>query len=362
VKAKYLTKRQIRRKAVSITAVAAAVAAAAAIATAGVATTASADPSHLPPQSAVVGVGNDATEVLFDQLSRVYNEEHASGTSLSSWWATGSPTIDPKAGCQPIDRPNGSSPGVLALLGRQVLPDGTPCVDFARSLSPRTPGAPSTLVWTPFALDAIGWAANADSNAPKSLTTADLRSIIECTATRWDQVGGTSHDTIQVYLPAQGPGILTLLQHMAGVDSIGSCVGYAQQDEGNIPGVEGNPNALVFYSVGKYISQAFDGIADVHGDLVLGDVDGTSPMVFNRSSRRMEINLGQVPGAPAYSPDFLLDEWLVLAENSDGTINPQLASMFLGGDSWICANPRARRAIQYYGFQLLPPGQCGQPS
>jgi ABC-type phosphate transport system substrate-binding protein len=358
VKSKRPPRRHIRRTAISI--VAAAVAAAAA--TAGVATTASADPSHVPPQSSVVGVGNDATEVLFDQLGRIYDEEHARGTRLSSWWATGSPTIVPKAGCQPIDRPNGSSPGVLALLSRQVLPDGTPCIDFARSLSPRTPGAPSTVVWTPFALDAIGWATNANSNAPKSLTTADLRSIIECTATRWDQVGGTSDDTIQVYLPAQGPGILTLLQHMAGVSSIGSCVGYAQQDEGNISGVEGNPNVMVFYSVGKYISQAYDGIEDVHGDLVLGDVDGTSPVVFDRFSGRREINLGQVPGTPAYASDFLLDEWMVLAKGSDGTLDPRLASMFLGGDSWICTNPRARRAIQHYGFQLLPAGQCGQPS
>jgi hypothetical protein len=257
---------------------------------------------------------------LFDQLARIYDTEHAPGNGLDSWWATGSSTIVPKAGCQPIERPNGSSPGVEALLDRQVLPDGTPCVDFARSLSPRTPGAPSTLVWTPFALDAIAWATNANSNAPRSLTTADLKSIIECTATRWNQVGGTSDAPIQVYLPAQGPGILTLLQHMAGVTQIGSCVGYAQQDEGNIPGVAGNPNALVFYSVGKYIAQAFHGIADVHGDLVLGEVDGTSPVVFDPSTHRMEINVGQVPGVAAYTSAFLLDEWLVLAKSSDGRV------------------------------------------
>lgn len=358
MKAKRPPGKQIRRKAISVMAAVAAAAAA----TAGVATTASADPWHLPAETSVVGVGNDATEVLFDRLGTIYNLEHGPSSGLYSYWATGSSAIVPKAGCRTMTRPNGSSPGVLALLGRQVLPDGTPCVDFARSLSPRTPGAPSTVVWTPFALDAIGWAANADSNAPKSLTTADLRSIIECTATRWDQVGGTSHDTIQVYLPAQGPGILTLLQHIAGVTQIGSCVGYAQQDMGDIPGVEGNPNAMVFYSVGKYISQVFDGIADVHGDLVLGQIEGASPLVFNPSSRRMEINLGQVPGVTAYSPDFLLPEWLVLEKNSDGAVNPQISSMFLGSGSWICTDPLARHAIQRFGFQLLPPGQCGQPS
>jgi hypothetical protein len=329
---------------------------------AGAATSASADPAHLPAEPSVVGVGNDATEVLFDQLGNIYNMEHPAGHGLYSWWATGSAAIVPKAGCQPIQRPNGSSPGVLALLNRQTLPDGTPCVDFARSLSPRTPNAPSTVVWSPFALDAIAWAANSGSNAPLSLTTADIKAIIECTATRWDQVGGTSHDTIQAYLPAQGPGILTLLHHMAGVDHIGACVGYTQQDQGTSPEIAGNPDALVFYSVGKYIAQAFEGLADAHGDLVLGEVNGLSPVVFDPLSHRMEINVGQVPGVTAYPSVLLLPEWVVLAPGSGGTISPQLAQLFLGSDSWICANPLARRVIQDYGFLLLPPGQCGQPS
>jgi ABC-type phosphate transport system substrate-binding protein len=346
------------RKAISIAMTATAITAL----TAGIATRASADPTHLPPESSVVGVGNDATEVLFDQLARIYDQEHAPGHGVYSYWATGSSTITPKAGCQPIQRPNGSSPGVLALVNRQVLPDGTPCVDFARSLSPRTPNAPSSLVWTPFALDAIAWATNAGSNAPRSLTTDDLRAIIECTATRWDQIGGTSDDPIQIYLPAQGPGILTLLNHMAGVTSIGSCVGYTQQDQGIDPEIADNPNALVFYTVGKYIAQAYEGIADVHGDLALGEVNGVSPVVFNPSGGRMEINVGQVPGVSAYSSDFLLPEWVVLAPDSDGTINPQLSRMFIGSDSWICANPRAQEAIKDYGYLPLPQGQCGQPS
>jgi ABC-type phosphate transport system substrate-binding protein len=328
----------------------------------GIASPAGADPRNLPRQASVVGVGNDATEVLFDQLGRLYDTEHPAGHALDSWWATGSATITPKAGCQPIDRPNGSSPGVLALLSRQTLPGGTPCVDFARSLSPRTPGAPSTLVWAPFAQDAIAWAANAGGNAPSTLTTADLRAIIECTATRWDQVGGTSHDPIQVYLPAQGPGILTLLNQMAGVTQIGSCVGYTQQDQGTSTEIAHNPDALVFYSVGKYIAQAYEHSADVHGDLVLGQVDGLSPVVFNRLARRMQINVGQVRSLAAYPAALLLPEWVVLEENSDGKVSPQLARLFLGSTSWICANPRARRAIQDYGFLLLPPGECGHPS
>jgi ABC-type phosphate transport system substrate-binding protein len=217
-------------------------------------------------------------------------------------------------------------------------------------------------VWVPFALDAIGWAANAGSNAPGSLTTADLKAIIECTATRWDQVGGTSDDTIQVSLPAQGPGMLTLLHHMAGVDQIGSCVGYQQQDQGTSPAIAGNPDALVFYSVGKYIAQAYDRIADAHGDLALGEINGLPPVVRNPVTGKMQINVGQVPGLEAYPPAFLLPEWVVLAENSDGTVSPRLSKLFLGSDSWICSDRHAQRAIQHYGFLLLPPGECGQPS
>jgi ABC-type phosphate transport system substrate-binding protein len=330
--------------------------------TSGIVASASADPRYTPPGPALVGVGNDATETLFDNLSRIYNDEKPPGHGMYSWWATGSSPIVPKEGCQPIDRPNGSSPGVHALDTRQVLPNGVPCIDFARSLSPRTPNAPATDVWVPFALDAIGWAANAGSNAPASLAAADLKAIIECTATRWDQVGGTSDDTIQVSLPAQGPGILTLLHHMAGVDQIGSCVGYQQQDQGTSPAIAGNPDALVFYSVGKYIAQADDGIADVHGDLVLGKVDGLSPVVRNPVTGRMQVNAGQVPGTAPYSQAFLLPEWVVLAKSPDGTVSPQLSQLFLGGGSWICSDPRAQRAIQNYGFLPLPPGQCGQPS
>jgi ABC-type phosphate transport system substrate-binding protein len=330
--------------------------------TAGITSSAAADPPRTPPEPSLVGVGNDATETLFDQLSRIYDAEKPRGHGLYSWWATGSATIAPKAGCQPVDRPNGSSPGVQALSTREVLPSGVPCIDFARSLSPRTPVAPSTDVWVPFALDAIGWAANAGSNAPGSLTTADLKAIIECTATRWDQVGGTSDDTIQVSLPAQGPGMLTLLHHMAGVDQIGPCVGYQQQDQGTSPAIAGNPDALVFYSVGKYIAQAYDGIADAHGDLALGEINGLPPVVRNPVTGKTQINVGQVPGTEAYPSAFLLPEWVVLAESSGGTLSPRLSQLFLGSDSWICSDPHAQRAIQHYGFLLLPRGECGQPS
>ncbi len=58
-----------------------------------------------------------------------------------------------------------------------------------------------------FAKDAITWAARSaakgGTNAPASLTTAQLKAIFSCTATNWAQVGG-KNGAIKVYLPQAG--------------------------------------------------------------------------------------------------------------------------------------------------------------
>src|SRR5215469_7425024 len=141
-----------------------AVAAAVAILTTGVA---SADPTGVttPPRNSVIGVGGDITEGLFDNLSTDFNTQHPSvfAHHLYSWdhiAADGSDgTITTKAGCTPITRPNGSSAGIAALEARQVLPGGTPCIDFARATRPRLSGDPSNIVFLPFARDGVTWVA-----------------------------------------------------------------------------------------------------------------------------------------------------------------------------------------------------------
>lgn len=310
---------------------------------------------------AIIGVGNDTTETLFERLGALYNEHH-DDTPLGSWRATGPSPITPKAGCDPITRPNGSSPGIAALANRQVLPNGRPCLDFTRSLSPRTPGAPANSVYLPFALDAITYAHNETSNVPPALTIDQLRAIIECRATQWDQVGGNSAETIQPFLPEVGPGLLALLHHMGGITQIGPCVRTVQQDQGTDPSLVGNPNALVFYAVGKYIGQTVYGHSDEHGDLVLGNVNGIPPTVFDPATRRIEINAGQVPGSPGMPQSFLITEWVVVLRDAQDTIPRPLSRLFVGAHSWLCSNPAARRAIADYGFLPVASTTCGQPS
>ncbi|GAB3909827.1 hypothetical protein GCM10029964_112220 [Kibdelosporangium lantanae] len=296
----------------------------------------------------IVGLGSDTTETLFDAFAAHYR-----GDPLVSHWATGSPTISLKPGCAPIERPNGSSPGIVALATRQTAANGTPCVDFARSVAPRSPGAPADTVFYPVADDGLDWAANATTNAPADLTSQQIADILECDVTTWDQVGGTSHDTIEPYLPERGPGLTNLLHMLVGLDHLGPCVGITQQDSGITPEIEDNPNALAFYSIGKFIGQAYHGIADVHGDLRLGRLNGLRPTVFNPATGRIEVNYGQVTGVPGIPAPFRIHEWVVFRKAADGTVPADYTRLV----AWICAD---RRDVQNHGFLVSP--ECGVAS
>jgi hypothetical protein len=109
---------------------------------------AQADPAAgtIPGPSAIVGVGGEPSQGLFDQLAADYGHRRA---PLYSWDETGASPIAPKQGCTPIERPAGSSSGITALIGRQVLPGGRPCIDFARSERGRQPQDPAGLVFLP---------------------------------------------------------------------------------------------------------------------------------------------------------------------------------------------------------------------
>lgn len=318
-----------------------------------------ADPPALPPPNAVVGVGSDTTEGLFDQLSVDYNKNAHHPAPLYSWWSTGSPSIRTKVGCRPMDRPNGSSPGIAALKARQFRPDGRPCIDFARSLAPRGPGDPPSLVYVPFARDALAWAANAKTNAPSSLSPSQLKDILECTATTWDQVGGESTDTIQPFLPVTGPGLAGFLYRLAGIIHVGPCVRQTQQDQGTAGPIADNPNALVFYSVAKYLSQTEYHHNDVHGTLHLGRIGGLSPTVLRPDNGRIEINIGQVHGVPPFPAIFGIDEYIVVPVGANGSLPNGITQLFVGPRSWLCSNQMAQHDLVQYGFLALPAEQCG---
>lgn len=313
---------------------------------------------------AVVGLGSDTTETVFDQFAVDYNRQAETWNRpdrVASFWATGSSMVTTKPGCAAVARPDGSSPGIAALLRRQVRADGVACIDFVRSVASRPPGMPPDLVFLPIAADAVTYAVNAVSNAPLSLSLPQLAAILECKATRWNQVGGNSADTIEPFLPENGPGLTLMLHKWAGLDHIGRCVGISQQDEGLDPRIRGNRNALTFYLIGKYIAQAVYHHADVHGDLVLGHPDGIAPTVRNPIDGRTEINYGQVPGEVGLPARLHNEEYVVLRAGPGGTIDPALRRLFVGPLSWACLSPQSRADLADYGYLPLPPLECGRP-
>jgi hypothetical protein len=312
-----------------------------------------------------VGVGGDITEDLFNQLSLDYNPPSRGAhpaSKLFSIDSVGSPSVRTKAGCRRIARPDGSSAGITALEGREILPTGQPCIDFARATRPVLPGDAPNLRTVPIVLDAVDWVANAGGNAPASLTQDQLAAIYECHATTWDQVGGTSTARIEPMLPAVGPGISAFLTLAFGITfaDLGPCVFQGvQQDDGTDPRIAGNPNALVFYSVGKYLGQAVYHHNDKHGALRLGRIAGRSPAVFNTSSNRVEINIGQVGGVPPLPTAFVIEQFVAYLADGGGNPPAGVRTLFVGADSWLCTSSRARATIADYGFLPLPPGLCG---
>ena len=175
-----------------------------------------------PRDTDVVSAGANTTQYLFDQFAHDYNSAHKGGDPLWYGWdatnpttgATGDP-ITTKAFCATIPRPNGSSAGIAAL-DTNAQPSGNAtnyCIDFARSSRGREatdpPYAPGGLAFVALAGDAVTWAARSatagGTDAPASLTPAQLLAIYECTDTNWDQVGG-KNAPIEAFLPQTSSG------------------------------------------------------------------------------------------------------------------------------------------------------------
>jgi ABC-type phosphate transport system substrate-binding protein len=240
----------------------------------------------VPRDTDAVSVGANTTEFLFDQLSNEYNGAHSGGDPLwYSWDATNPVTgaigdqIVTKAGCTSIARPDGTGQGISALEANAEPSGDTSnyCVDFARASAGRTSSEPACatggICFVALAGDAVTWAtrdtASGGSDAPASLTQAQLAAIYECTDTNWDQVGG-QNAPIQAYLPITSAGTRTfwLLALGGGSTPItpGSCVSdlATQQDPGGTleenegyNSVFNSPESIFIYSVGDYISQAY---------------------------------------------------------------------------------------------------------
>ena len=275
--------------------------------------------SAAPPETAAVSVGSDTDESLFDQFSGDYNAtlKSASAAQQYNWDATNPVTgaegdsIATKSGCSAIARPDGSSAGITAFDANAKTSDGKDfCIDFARSARGRSSSdpafGPGGIAFVTLADDAISYATQTTTDAPANLTTAQLAAIYNCTDTNWSQVGGKSA-AIQAFLPQTGSGIRTSFLTAIGVSSPGSCVNSSVQQNQGVDPLLKTPEAIVPYSVAKFIAQKFHSAAclnssctpngsgvvcvptaglnqfgcNEHGTLKVNSVNGTAPTTGN---------------------------------------------------------------------------------
>lgn len=327
-----------------------ALAAAATLAVAAVATVsgpALADPPSgtTPSQVDLVGVGSDTTQGVMNHVADAYNAEAWGGlTHLYGFNATGAATITPKSGCAEMPRPSGSSAGISALVADGSTP---PCIDYARSSrAKKTDGSEDGLAFFALGRDGVTWVKQAASNAPASLTKAQLAGIYNCQLTTWNQVGGTSTNVIKPYLPPSGSGTRSFWLSSIGVPSPGACVTQGVP-ENNGAALPNDPDVIAPYSIANYVAQAHKGLDDVHGATVPGQIGGLAPIAGSGSSAAL--NAG-------FDPAFLRTVYNV-AKKSPLGVAPHLMAVF-GSSGYICSN---QQLVSDYGFGELG-ADCGAVS
>jgi hypothetical protein len=192
----------------------------------------------------------------------------------------------------------------------------------------------------PAALNGLTYAVNSTTNVPRALGTADLRQIYQCNPT---YVGTGPNYALHPLLPAEGSSIRSAWETAMGVTD-------AQVTSGKLPCISDtaagaavgdndgrvliDPNALVPYSISAYGKELTQQIEDLHGESVLGSVDGILPQAFNPAAKVTREIYNVVPTSL----------WSTAPYNA----------VFFGSGSLICGQTSL---ITGYGFAPAP--DCG---
>ena len=296
-----------------------------------------ADPSGTPTFRDLAGTGSDTTQGVMNALSQVIT---IGGVKvIGSYDAATAPgqTISTKStpACTNITRPSGSGAGVDALVAS--IQAGNGCLQFARSSANDASTRPGTnLTYIPFAVDALAYATRTGTSVPKSLTIAQLQQVYNC------QIA-----SIQPMLPQFGSGtrkfFLTSLGFTDAADFTSqtghTCI--KQVDANGNPLLENTGNLLTAanqiepYAISQYIAQASREEPDVHGNTVLGEIDGKLPLLLNPASTMVRDVYNVVP-------------------NSQIGAGTETNQVFVGSTSLVCTNAAT---IQRLGFGTNP--NCG---
>ena len=363
-----------------------------------------ADPPARPAEFDAVGGGSQFTEYLFDQFSHDYNHAHtahdASHPHLYSFDAANPATgainekIKPKFGCPLIVRPVNSSTAILeAGVAPQTRDKKYYCFSYAGSARPRDGSdpafAPGGIAFVALAGNAVTWATQTTTDAPKTLTPQQLIKIFTCQDTNWRQVGG-KNAPIKPVMPAPAaagsPDLLNFFTSALGNLTPGPCVNDDNdtlvENEGVNPVLD-SPEAIVPYSVANYIAQKFHSAScsktgcqpndapqctpsgsqnlfgcDTHGTLKLNSIDGVAPTVGTGASTAInqkfpstfDMTMFEVVPYDASTTDHIPGP----EASVRGGINLE---QFFAANGWACKNSQAIKDLKDYGF--VPLGTCG---
>jgi len=381
--------RQLRKLAAGI-AVAAAVAVTASAVPALADPTTSAGKPVVPGTIDIVSVGANTDENLFNALSGAWDktisakQHSAAHPYIYSWNATVPGSTSPakvtikqvKKGCAAITRPNGSGAGLTALDESQKIDKTVYCVDFARSSSGRSATSPAPKVggvgYVALATDAVTWAVRDTgatktvpaSYAPKTLTTADLKGIFDCSIRNWSKVGG-ANEPIKAYLPQSGSGTLSFWLKKLGLTAPGSCAPEILEENQGLSPQFNSPNAIFIYSVADWVAQKYHSPlagkkatasqnqfgTDQVGFLGLGKINGVAPLT---TAKVPTINKA------FKATGFTRTIYDIVRYSATADHVPAYLDKFLGHKGYFCANKTAIGLLEDYGF--LTTATCGSIS
>jgi len=285
-------------------------------------------PGYVPASSDVIGVGSDTSEFALNYLADGFNGTPGYNGSnpankLVSWNATGSATIAIPSGT--TARPNGSGAGKGRLYGANEVAD----VDFARSSSPLNAAEKQAgLQAFPFAQDSLALATAKATNAPTSISPADMVRIYRGDVTNWSQLGGSA-GVIEPKIPQTGSGTrsffldqLTAANNGTPVTLAGTVTEVQEHDPALI---QSNPNAVAPFSIGR----------------------------------------NAVSGSPLrIEGGFLAARALYNVVRQVDVAKPEIVALF--GESGFVCSAAAKPLIEGAGFEQLLPrtqgGACGVPT
>jgi ABC-type phosphate transport system substrate-binding protein len=346
-----------------------------------------------PAAYAIVGVGSNTDENLFNALTGSYDATiphpsaahphvYSFNATLPGSTSTAIQHIEPKIGCSASTvRPNGSGAGLKAL--DQNTKDGKTgyyCLDFARSSSSRSSTSPAPgkggVSYVALATDAVTYATRDTgatktvpaTYAPKTLTVAQLRAIFLCQDTNWKQVGG-ANAPIKAYLPQISSGTYSFFIKKLGITTQGSCVNVALEENQGLSKQFNSPNAIFIYSVADWVAQKYHSPlagkkptaaqnkfgTDQIGYLGLNKINGVSPIT---TAKIPTINTAFAKTGFTRTIYDIVRWTAGTPGNLPKSLVPFFASKAAKG--YVCSNKTAIADIADYGF--LPTAACGSAS